>query len=150
VTSVGCHEADRAVSMLVVIPGDEALDPALEAFEALHGAKPGLSTTMAVSSSIAMSLRWSRTHNPIDIKTKPQYPESTGSVERLNGTVRSESDSDYGNDHLQAEAVIAKLMHHYDEERLHATLDYMAPATWHRGQPDEVRDWRARRIAAGP
>jgi transposase InsO family protein len=49
---------------------------------------------------------------------------------------------------LQAEAIIAKLMHHYNEERLHAALGYMPPAVWHRGQPDEVRDERARRIAA--
>jgi hypothetical protein len=62
--------------------------------------------------------------------------------------VRDESDNAYGNNYLQAEAIIAKLMHHYNEERLHATLGYMAPATWHRGQPEEVRNERARRIAA--
>jgi hypothetical protein len=39
-------------------------------------------------------------------------------------------------------------MHHYNEERLHAALGYMAPAIWHRGQPEEVRAERARRIAA--
>ena len=66
----------------------------------------------------------------------------------VNGTVRDESDNDYGNNYLQAEAIIAKLMHHYNEERLHAALGYMTPAIWHRGQPDEVRDERARRIAA--
>ncbi len=39
-------------------------------------------------------------------------------------------------------------MQHYNEEQLHATLGYMTPATWHRGRPDEVREERARRIAA--
>ena len=89
-----------------------------------------------------------KTHNLIDIKTKPRHPESNGIVERFNGTVRDESDNDYGHNYLQAEAIIDKLMHQYNEERLHATLGYMTPATWHRGQPEEVRNERARRIAA--
>jgi putative transposase len=89
-----------------------------------------------------------KAHNLIDIKTKPRHPESNGIVERFNGTVRDESDNDYGNNYLQAEVIIGKLMQHYNEERLHATLGYMTPATWHRGQPDQVRDERARRIAA--
>jgi transposase InsO family protein len=66
----------------------------------------------------------------------------------FNGTVRAESDDAYGSNYLQAEAIIAKLMHHYNEERLHATLGYMTPVTWHRGQPEELRNERAWRIAA--
>ena len=89
-----------------------------------------------------------KTHNLIDIKTKPRHPESNGIVERFNGTVRDETDNDYGHNYLQAEGIIAKLMHYYNEERLHATLGYMTPATWHRGQPEQVRDERTRRIAA--
>lgn len=89
-----------------------------------------------------------KTHNLIDIKTKPRHPESNGIAERFNGTVPGESDNAYGSNYLHAEAIIAKLMHQYNEERLHATLGYMTPATWHRGQPEEVRNERARRIAA--
>ena len=70
-----------------------------------------------------------KTHNLIDIKTKPRHPESNGIVKRFNGTVRAESDDDYGSNYLQAEAIISQLMHHYNEERLHATLGYMTPAT---------------------
>jgi len=88
-----------------------------------------------------------KAHNLIDIKTRPRHPESNGIVERFNGTVRDETNNDYGDNYLQAETVIAKLMHHYNHERLHATLGYMTPATWHHGQPDQVRDERARRIA---
>jgi transposase InsO family protein len=58
---------------------------------------PGLSTITAVSSSIEVSLRSSKTHNLIDIKTRPRHPESNGIVERFNGTVRDESNNDYGN-----------------------------------------------------
>ena len=58
-----------------------------------------------------------------------------------------ESDNDFGNNYLQAEAIIATLMHHYNEERLHATVGDVTPATRHR-QPDEVQSERARRIAA--
>ena len=89
-----------------------------------------------------------KAHNLIDIKTRPRHPESNGIVERFNGTVRAETDDGYGDNYLRAEAILAKLMHHYNEERLHATLGYMTPATWHRGQPEEVRAERARRIAA--
>jgi len=89
-----------------------------------------------------------KAHNLIDIKTRPRHPESNGIVERFNGTVRDETDNDYGSNYLRAEAIIAKLMQHYNEERLHATLGYMTPATWHRGRPNEVREERARRIAA--
>lgn len=89
-----------------------------------------------------------KAHNLIDIKTKPRHPESNGIVERFNGTVRDVTDNDYGNNYLQAETIVAKLMRHYNEERLHAALGYMTPATWHRGRPEEVREERARRIAA--
>jgi transposase InsO family protein len=89
-----------------------------------------------------------KAHNLIDIKTKPRHPESNGIVERFNGTVRDVTDNDYGDNYLQAEATVAQLMQHYNEERLHAALGYMTPATWHRGQPNDVREERARRIAA--
>ena len=89
-----------------------------------------------------------KAHNLIDIKTRPRHPESNGIVERFNGTVRQDSDDEYGKNYLQAEAIIAQLIRHYNDERLHATLGYMAPTVWHRGQPDEVRQERARRIAA--
>jgi transposase InsO family protein len=74
--------------------------------------------------------------------------DSNGSVEGFNGTVRDETDDNYGSNYFRAEAIVAQLMQHYNEERLHATLGYMTPATWRRGKPDEVREERARRIAA--
>ena len=43
---------------------------------------------------------------------------------------------------------MASLVRHYNDERLHAALGYMAPVIWHPGQPEQVRDERARRIVA--
>lgn len=70
-----------------------------------------------------------KTHNLIDIKTKPRHPQSNGIVERFNGTVRDESDNAYGNNYLQAEAIIAKLMQHYNDERLHRPAQALDQAT---------------------
>ena len=55
-----------------------------------------------------------KAHNLIDIKTKPRHPESNGIVERFNGTVRAESDNDYGANYLKAEVVIGELIRHYN------------------------------------
>jgi transposase InsO family protein len=134
--------------LLMSLDGQSVAIELQAALEAVKDAKPRVvhdHGSEFVNRDVAAVIK---THNLIDIKTKPRHPESNGIVERFNGTVRDESDNDYGNNYLQAEAIIAKLMRHYNEERLHATLGYMTPATWHRGQPDEVRDERARRIAA--
>ncbi len=134
--------------LLINLNGQSVATELQAALEATGGATPRVvhdHGSEFVNRDVAAVIK---THNLIDIKTRPRHPESNGIVERFNGTVRDESDNDYGDNYLQAEAIIDKLMHHYNEERLHATLGYMTPATWHRGQPDQVRDERARRIAA--
>ena len=62
--------------------------------------------------------------------------------------MRDETNNDFGAKYLQAEAIIGKLMKHYNDERLHTGLGYMTPATWHRGQPEQVRERLAGQIAA--
>jgi putative transposase len=134
--------------LLISLDGQSVALELQAALEAVKDAKPRVvhdHGSEFVNRDVAAVIK---THNLIDIKTRPRHPESNGIVERFNGTVRDESDNAYGSHYLQAEAIIVKLLQYYNEERLHATLGYMTPATWHRGQPDEVRDERARRIAA--
>jgi putative transposase len=134
--------------VLISLDGQSVAVELQAALEAINGAKPRVvhdHGSEFVNRDVAAVIK---THNLIDIKTRPRHPESNGIVERFNGTVRDESNNDYGNNYLQAEAIIGTLMQQYNEERLHAALGYMTPATWHCGQPDEVRNERARRIAA--
>lgn len=133
--------------LLIELNG-EAVATELQAALETTGAKPRVvhdHGSEFVNRDVAAVIK---AHNLIDIKTRPRHPESNGIVERFNGTVRAESDDGYGDNYLQAEAIIGKLMHQYNEVRLHAALGYMTPATWHRGRPEEVRVERARRIAA--
>lgn len=134
--------------LLLALDGKSVAIELQAALEATQGATPRVvhdHGSEFVNRDVAAVIK---AHNLIDIKTKPRHPESNGIAERFNGTVRADSDDDYGANYLQAEAIIGKLMHHYNEDRLHAALGYMTPATWHRGQPDQVRDERARRLAA--
>ena len=134
--------------LLMSLDGKSVATELQTALDAANGAKPRLvhdHGSEFVNRDVAAVIK---AHNLIDIKTRPRHPESNGIVERFNGTVRDETDNDYGANYFQAKAIIGKLMRHYNEERLHATLGYMTPATWHRGQPQQVRQKRARRIAA--
>ena len=134
--------------LLISLDGQSVAIELQAALESVQGAKPRIvhdHGSEFVNRDVAAVVK---THNLIDIKTRARHPESNGIVERFNGTVRQDSDDNYGENYLKAEGIIAGLMCHYNEERLHAALVYMPPATWHRGKPDEVRDERARRIAA--
>ena len=134
--------------LLVALDGKSVAIELQTALEATQGATPRVvhdHGSEFVNRDVAAVIK---AHNLIDIKTRPRHPESNGIVERFNGTVRAETDNDYGANYLHAEAIIDKLIEHYNEERLHATLGYMTPATWHRDRPQQLREERARRIAA--
>ena len=133
--------------LLVSLDGQSVAIELEAALEAVKGIQPRVvhdHGSEFVNRDVAAVIK---AHNLIDIKTRARHPESNGIVERFNGTIRDESDSAYGKNYLEAQAIIEKLMRYYNEERLHASLGYMTPATWHRGQPNEVREERARRIA---
>src|SRR5690606_25598006 len=128
--------------LLINLDGQSVATELEAALEKVEGARPRIvhdHGSEFVNRDVAAVIK---AHNLIDIKTRPRHPESNGIVERFNGTVRHDSGDDYGDNYLQAEASIAGLMRHYNEERLHAALGYMTPATWHRGNPNEVRDER--------
>lgn len=89
-----------------------------------------------------------KAHNLLDIRTRRRHPESNGIAERFNGTVREATGDDYGENYLEAEATIARLVNEYNEQRLHAALGYMQPALWHRGNPQARRVERAEKLSS--
>lgn len=134
--------------LLISLNGQSVAIELQAALESVHGARPRIvhdHGSEFVNRDVAAVIK---AHNLIDIKTRLKHPESNGIVERFNGTVRDETNDDYGGDYLEAAATMASLVRHYNDERLHAALGYMAPVIWHRGKPEEVRDERARQIAA--
>jgi transposase InsO family protein len=134
--------------LLVSLDGKQVATELQAALEAAGAVKPRVvhdHGSEFVNRDVAAVIKM---HNLLEIKTKPRHPESNGIVERFNGTVRADSDNDYGANYVQAQAIIAGLMKQYNEERLHAALGYMTPAIWHRGNPEQVRAERAARIAA--
>lgn len=132
--------------LMIELNGKSVATELEAALEANPGAKPRLvhdHGSEFVNRDLAGVIK---AHNLLDIKTKPRHPESNGIVERFNGTLRDLSEDDYGENYLQAERIIAKLVHEYNEVRLHAALGYMEPAEWHCGNPHKRRQDRADKL----
>jgi transposase InsO family protein len=76
-------------------------------------------------------------------RIKPHCPEENGLMERANRTVREGLEGEELTDLLTAERVIARVVRHYDLERLHSTLGYLPPWEFYRG--DSTRRFEERR-----
>ncbi len=68
-------------------------------------------------------------------------------VERFNGTVRDETNDRYGDNYLQATAVIDAMVTQYNDVRLHAALGYIEPREARFGDLGLRRQVRAERLA---
>jgi transposase InsO family protein len=69
------------------------------------------------------------------IRIRTYHPESNGKVERFHRSTREAlSESELGN-LSRAREIIARWVRHYNEERLHASLQYLPPAEYYAGDP---------------
>ena len=73
-----------------------------QVLESMQGAKPRIvhdHGSEFVNRDVAAVIK---THNLIDIRTRRRHSESNGIVERFHGTMRHDSDDDYGNRQIGA------------------------------------------------
>jgi putative transposase len=77
----------------------------------------------------------------------PHCPEENGVIERSFRTLREALEGEELRSLLEAERVLARLVRWYNAERLHSALGYLPPAVVYRGDPEERKAERRRKLA---
>jgi len=80
-------------------------------------------------------------------RIRPHCPEENGVIERSFRTLREALEGEELGNLLEAERVLARLVRWYNEERLHSALGYLPPAVVYRGNPEERKAERRRKLA---
>jgi putative transposase len=80
-------------------------------------------------------------------RIRPHCPEENGVIERSFRTLREALEGEELTDLLEAERVLARLVRWYNEVRLHSALGYLPPAVVYRGNPEERKAERRRKLA---
>jgi transposase InsO family protein len=80
-------------------------------------------------------------------RIKPHCPEENGVIERSFRTLREALEGEALTNLLEAERVLARLVKWYNAERLHSALGYLPPVVVYRGNPEERKAERRRKLA---
>ena len=75
-------------------------------------------------------------------RIRPHCPEENGIQERFNRTFREGLEEHDLAGRYETQEVIGKLISHYNDVRLHSSLEYQTPGTWYRGNPAQVTHTR--------
>lgn len=68
-------------------------------------------------------------------------------MERANRTFREALDGEELTDLYQAREVMRRIIDWYNTERLHSALGYLRPIDYYRGDPEELKEARRRKMA---
>jgi len=69
------------------------------------------------------------------IRIRTYHPESNGKIERFHRSTREALSETELRNLSRAREIIARWVRHYNEERLHASLEYLPPAEYYAGDP---------------
>lgn len=79
------------------------------------------------------------------IRIRTYHPESNGRLERFHRSTRDELGDEELANLSRARELLARWVEHYNSERLHASLDYLPPAEYYEGEPEErIRERRTK------
>jgi transposase InsO family protein len=80
-------------------------------------------------------------------RIRPHCPEENGVIERAYRTLREALEGEALTNLMEAERVLGRIVRRYNEERLHSALGYLPPAVFYRGNPEERKAERRRKLA---
>ncbi len=80
-------------------------------------------------------------------RIRPHCPEENGVMERCNRTLREGIEEHELSGRYDSEEVIEKIVTHYNERRLHSSLEFQTPWTWYRGDPSSVSRCRSLKLS---
>jgi transposase InsO family protein len=80
-------------------------------------------------------------------RIRPHCPEENGVIERSFRTLREALEGQELTNLLEAERILTRLVRWYNEERLHSALGYLPPVVVYRGNPEERKAERRRKLA---
>jgi putative transposase len=81
------------------------------------------------------------------IRIRTYHPESNGLVERFHRSTREVVEDQSLGNLARARAILGAWVRHYNDERLHAGLGYLTPATYYRGDPAARQAEREAKLA---
>lgn len=82
------------------------------------------------------------------VRTSPYYPQSNGKVERVQKTLKNETIRKHAPETLEeAISAMGTYIEHYNNERLHSSIDYVAPLDKLQGKAPLILNERDRKLS---
>ena len=102
------------------------------------------------SAFISLDFKIVLTNNGLTHKRVHRHaPEQNGIIERANKTMREELSPLIITDYQDAQSQTSRIIHLYNYERMHSSLNYLTPRDYYRGDPDELLRIREEKMSIG-